>query len=518
MKKLSLLFFLFLSFQFSAYTQSITPSITDEVCVGNNITFSVTIGANSIQSVQPAALNVNPVVVQQPFNLSANGANITFNFIGRFTDNNNKQTFKIVYTNNAGQQATFDFTFPKIKSLLLATSFSQINPTPSSITAQLCQIENFNISFANVSYGNPFETPPIGYGTVANYEYLLPNGWKLGTQTSNGTTWLNSSNNVIITSDAGTGDGSGIRIRPSNIGCAPGLQPGREVILPISRPVNLTISGLKTLCTGSSTYTLTGLPANSTVSWSTNNPNTASVPNGNSGSTVELTKVSDGVIILTATVTLCNNQVITKDYQVAVGSFAFGTYYYSSNSSSGQSYIGPNNNHLVPKNQYMSFNPSIANTDITNPVWSIIGGTVVGYSSNGQSLSFSIQAPNTSYATRSTTFNLNANGPCGNFNQGFTYSVTANGAFRISATPNPSKGDVYVNLQNETKEELLLENNQTVIMNVYSNDYATIVKEFKFNSPQKNYHLTLQGLNNGLYIIEVIIGKDKQTTKIFIDK
>ena len=184
----------------SANSQQITPVQTTEVCPGVNITFTVTIPAQSIQSVQPWAINVNPIVVQQPFNVSTSGGNITFNFIGRFSDYNNKQTFRVFYTNLSGVATTWDATYTKIKSLLTANSFSQIHPTPTSITAQRCQVQSFNISFPNVQYGNPWEAPPIGYGTVTNYEYLLPSGWSLNGVPSTGG-WMASNNNVTVTSD-----------------------------------------------------------------------------------------------------------------------------------------------------------------------------------------------------------------------------------------------------------------------------------------------------------------------------
>jgi hypothetical protein len=133
----------------------------------------------------------------------------------------------IYYTdaNDLGQ--TKDFTYPKIKSLLAANSFSQISPTPTSITAQRCQNQNFNISFTNVQYGNPSEAPPIGYGSVTNYEYQLPSGWKLNNGApSTGTNWQAANNSVTVTSDLATGEGGVIKIRPVNAACGTGLATG----------------------------------------------------------------------------------------------------------------------------------------------------------------------------------------------------------------------------------------------------------------------------------------------------
>ena len=135
---------------------SITPASSGDYCPGVNIIFTVTLqGAQSVQNVTAKAVNVNPLVVQQPYNISVNSNGLTFNFVGRFTDNNNKQTFMVTYQNSSSQTATQDFTFTKIRSLLQANPFSQIQPSPASITAQRCQIRTFNIAFPNVSYGNP---------------------------------------------------------------------------------------------------------------------------------------------------------------------------------------------------------------------------------------------------------------------------------------------------------------------------------------------------------------------------
>lgn len=92
MKQLYLLFVLvFVSLFTNA--QSISPGQNNEFCPGVNTTFTVTIAGQSVQNVTAKALNVAPVVVQQPFNVSVSGGNITFSFIGRFVDNNNKQTY-----------------------------------------------------------------------------------------------------------------------------------------------------------------------------------------------------------------------------------------------------------------------------------------------------------------------------------------------------------------------------------------------------------------------------------------
>ncbi|MEJ7679962.1 MAG: hypothetical protein WKG06_19305 [Segetibacter sp.] len=69
---------------------------------------------------------------------------------------------------------------------------------------------------------------------------------------------------------------------------------------------NLSVSGADLICSGSSTYTLNGAPAGSVISWSTSNANIGSVPTPSNGTSVNVTKVTEGSIALTATVRTCN--------------------------------------------------------------------------------------------------------------------------------------------------------------------------------------------------------------------
>lgn len=273
-------------------------------------------------SVTAKALNVPPIVVLQPYNITYSGANATFKFDGKFVDYNNKQTFTVNYTNSSDQLATYDFTYIKIKSLLTANQFSQIYPTPTSITAQRCQIQNFNISFSNVQYGNPWENPPIGYGTVTNYEYLLPSGWKLGNTPSNGSNWIADDNSIIVTSDLSSGDGGVIRIRPSNIACAAGLITGQEAVVSISRPApSLYISSSdNTICSGCQTFTINGMPSGATVQWSVTGTD-ASISGCSTCTTVNVCRntPNNASITLQATVKHCTF-TYTKQYTIILGS------------------------------------------------------------------------------------------------------------------------------------------------------------------------------------------------------
>lgn len=395
-----------------------------------------------------------------------------------------------------------------------------MNPSPASITSAMCQVNTHNISFSNVQYGNPFEAPAIGYGTVNSYEYLIPSGWLLNGVTSNGTTWLAGSNNATVTSDLGNGDGSSIRIRPVNTACGTGLVAGQEAIpISISRPVNLSISGDATICGSSSTYTLGGLPPSSTVSWSINNPNTASIPNPSNGTSVTVTKITDGLIVLTATVTLCNGQTRTVSKNISIGSYAFGTYQYTSNYSNGYNALGSTNSHFIPANQTMSFMINLGNTDLTNIVWTSTGSYSVTPVPNGfGGCSFYMVSAPTAYTSRTATLTINATGPCGAVNRSFSFILITQGwGFRIQMNPNPSTDNLIVSITDEPTEVKALRQHEIVIMTLYDLNRANIIKNWKFKNTQSKFNLNVGDIKMGHYVLVVQKGNYQQSEQIFIE-
>ncbi len=228
MKKKIILLQLCFVFSILLKAQTITPLQTAEVCPNTEYIFGVTLpGLCSKILVYPTAQNVAPQVTQGPFNISPNSNATGFNFRGKFADYNDKQTFTVQYNNANNVTVTFPAQFIKIKSLRNPNSFSQIYLNAYNITSPICQVTTHNINFANVQYGNPTEAPPIGYGTIFTYEYLLPNGWQLNGNASNGTTWMPGGNNVTVTSDISNGNGQYISVRATNNACGAGLVAGQ---------------------------------------------------------------------------------------------------------------------------------------------------------------------------------------------------------------------------------------------------------------------------------------------------
>lgn len=118
MKKIFILS-LILSISFlKLFAQTINPLQNTEQCPGLNITFTVTISGLDVTGVTGRALNVSPIVIQQPTNKTVSGGNVTFNFIGKFADYNNKQTFTVNYTNASGLPSSQVLHLPKLNLYL----------------------------------------------------------------------------------------------------------------------------------------------------------------------------------------------------------------------------------------------------------------------------------------------------------------------------------------------------------------------------------------------------------------
>jgi hypothetical protein len=199
---------------------------------------------------------------------------------------------------------------------------------------------------------------------------------------------------------------------------------------------------------------------------------------------------------------------------------ATGFYNYTSNCCVGTSGLGPNNNHLVPPGQSMCFTINLTTVGLGNFVWAN-SGYPVSYGANGAALTFCLPAPTTGYATNTTIFSLSATSPCGNIvNQQFRFNVTAAGwmSFKITASPNPAKGNIMVSTSNESEAVKQLGSNENIIINLYEFNRSALVKQWRFKNDQPQYNLNSSGLPKGQYILEVQKGAFKESKQIVIEE
>ncbi len=440
-----------------------------------------------------------------------NGSIITFSFIGKFADNNNKQTFTVFYKNTSGVNTTWDATFTKIKSLLTANSFSQILPSPTSITAQRCQVQNFNISFSNVQYGNPWESPAIGYGTVTNYEYLLPVGWSLNSTTSTGSNWISGGNSVTVTSDLSNGIGSGIRIRPVNTQCGTGLIEGQEASIAISRPApTLDISPFsQTICSGSANYTLSGVPAGASVSWSVSHPGEASVAaqSGNQNvAVVTRTGTADINATLTATVTHCS---FTYNITARI---VLGT-------PVPDDIIGMDISTHLTGGQYITL---YINEPGSSYNWSVTGGTIIG-SNTGQYVYAKLDNCSLGQVTLNEfSATISYQNACGSSNsKGETAYAECDGNSPpedgISISPNPAKGDLYVEIKDENPEIKTLARKRSIKYELYDVYSKQVLRQWIFKNDLNKRTLNIRGIKKGIYVLQITRGNQVQSAKVVIE-
>lgn len=196
-----------------------------------------------------------------------------------------------------------------------------------------------------------------------------------------------------------------------------------------------------------------------------------------------------------------------------------GTYYYTSNSTVGTSALGASNSQLIPPNQSMSFNIYLSTTGLSNINWSNSGYSVL-YNASGTTVDFSMSAPSTAYTSRTTTFTLNATTPCGQIvNQTFSFTLTASGwsKFDISVSPNPAKGIINV-ITKDIYGIKQLSASENIVINIYNLNRTSLVKQWHFQNNQKQFILNVYGLQEGLYVIEVIKGGFRQSRQIIIEQ
>lgn len=514
MKKILSFIFLFITISQNVISQVIAPSETLEYCPATNYSFTASGLSGTVTNVYPYLSNAEVLIGSPVYN----GGSVTF--VARFGDFNEKQTMRIEYKDANNATKFHDFDFKRIRSFhhIGGPPLTKIAPNTLFIDAPICQVNNIGINFLNVNYYTNFESPSLVFGSVTTYEYLLPSGWSVNGQTSNGTTWIAGGNNVTVTSDLVNGDQGCVKIRKVNP-CGASLKKGEETCISISRPLNLGISGQASLCSDD-TYLITGLPANSSVtSWVSSNPATASVPNPSAGTSVLLTKVGNGRITLTANVQLCDGSQRSVIKEIQVGAAAFGNYTFRSNSSTGTVALGQSNSHLIPKNQQMCFTPTIANQDLTNPVWTYTSGTYPYFTTNGMALNFCLTAPSTGYASNSTTFTFTASNSCGSFSTPYTFTVVAQGwSFRFATYPNPSKGDIMLSLLDAEDYLKSLNVNEPIIIEVMAMNSGRMMKQYRNVIVKKQFKLNLSDLSTGVYLIRVRIKDQVQTQQITIAK
>lgn len=480
-----------------AKSQTISPLQTDEYCPNTEYTFTAT-----ITKAYSNMIGVGGCIVTQ---LPTSPVGLTFTFKGKFADANQKQTFQINHLD--GTTTLFDFK--KIKSLFYGTSCTPIQANQTVLNAPRCQIVNFPISFSNVQWSTAFESPALCFGSITTYEYLLPTGWSIGANVSNGTAWIAGGNSVTVTSDLANGVNGNVYIRPVN-NCGAGLANGQSQVvqIPITRPApTLFITGgTDNLCSSPANYTITGMPSGSTVSWAIlGSTASANITGGQNTPTVTVTPTTTaGNITLVATVTHCSFTYTTPK-NIRVGIYSASDYNITQYPST------------VCLNQTVQFGfpwyyfPPASGTTYT---W-MWGGGLVYVSGQGTSV-VTFRAPSSTPISGIPWVIGRANNACGSGPMSQTkylvYQTNCWSQFRVS--PNPTSDIIKIdpNPEVEHADKSTIEVQQVELID----KMGTIKYKRNIGKGLNTATISVSHLPNDIYTLRIFDGKTWHSHKVII--
>lgn len=511
-----------------AQTFSVSPAEDDILCPGVNYEFTVYLPNTALLlSLGVNADPVEAVIVAYPYDVTiVNNVDLTFKFVGRFVDENKTQVFTLAYKlRDASTITTRPLKYTKVKSFKHPNpgSIPQIN----TINLLRCQGQTLNISSNPVNYYNQTNpSQPLVVTTETSWQYQVPSGWSVGGAPSNGTNWIDASNNATITSTAS--GGGPVKVRAVN-SCGSNLLPGEEAVVAVSRPVpQLSMSGDDFLCSGSKTYGITGtIPPGASICWSSSNTNAATL--GTScGVPAVLNYVNAGQTKLSATVTDCEGTyAVANTKDLLIGAYAGGYYTITSNyHSSGNQLTLYNNNSTIflPANQGFGINAYLTSVGRTgNATWTRNASSYpfFWYQIGASTLTFSGNSAPTSYQQRTGIFNLSVPTACGTFNGQFSWPIVTQGwSFRVASAPNPSTNTLSVSVvdsENST-QKLATTSSSSISMDLSRFDNARQVKSWTFKGGLSEFILDVSDLPNGTYVLRVTIDGSSKTSQIIIKR
>jgi hypothetical protein len=277
------------------------------------------------------------------------------------------------------------------------------------------------------------------------------------------------------------------------------------IVYGTSTTAPMYINGSSNFCTGSTSYSVTYLPTGSTVAWSSNNTSIATV-----SSTGVLTRVADGTMVITATVTNCggtNPTVITKT--VTIGSINSLTGTYTMNST-------------YP---LQTFNSVPAGSITGNFTWTSVSNINISPSGSGtwyygtsNSFSFSLASG------QNMNLYFTGTGTCGAVNATRTFQQS--GGYAIITSPNPSSGSIVVTISDVpdtstigSSQNSVPQNNASQItkFSLYEINSGFLIKQWIYQeADNKRYNFNLNGIQSGVYVLKMERNNKIASTKLII--
>lgn len=281
---------------------------------------------------------------------------------------------------------------------------------------------------------------------------------------------------------------------------------------------SLSINGNSSICSGSSNYSINGLPCNASVAWSTS-PN-GIVSSQTNGNDVTLAKTGNGVIALTAIVSgMCGTNADTLTLPIQVGTLT--PTYLDYDYDAGNCYeVNVSTNYFTNATYTWSY---------YNQAIGALKGLV--QSNGGASAKLSL-----SEGTGTYNIGVTATNSCGTGNIYYVsgYFNCGSGSPKIiKASPNPATSTLNVTITNVDNNTLSanattsseattaqsLVSNSKGVTNMYLYDFNTgqLIKKWNYKeNTSSNYSLNVSGVNRGIYVLKMERDNVSASTKVIL--
>lgn len=368
---------------------------------------------------------------------------------------------------------------------------------------------------ANTSFSISPSTVTKTCGTSLNQTFTangtnIPAGatvsytWNLGS-TSNGWLYSGSAAPQTITTSANTLNltAATCGAKPNNVSVTATVNGNNYSggTATVSMPA-FSISGAASFC-GSQTYTIANLGCSATVNWSVT-PSGIVSPSTGSGNSITLTKVSSGVITLTAAISnACGITTTLTKSNIRVGGFSSSEYPVSGSST-------------ACTNQTVYFNTNTL-PDATDYAWTWPSGWT--YLSGQGTPYISLMTPSSSGSSGMVGVRV-ANACDAGGSPALLY-VEVNSCFGFEVSPNPTNGELTVTTaEDETAPTTEVTAKSVSVQNkIYkiklADQSGNVKKVFNF-SGVKSARLNISTLHKGIYIISAYNGEEWSSKKIIL--
>lgn len=253
---------------------------------------------------------------------------------------------------------------------------------------------------------------------------------------------------------------------------------------------SLTIIGNSAFCSGSSSYSVSNVPCNGTVSWTSSNTSVGTI--SATGNPATLTKTGDGNVTITASVNgvgCLSSNTISKTIALGAPQASNISLWSSQTSTTNGSPVG-----------FVAGYPPSNRCQIQSTDWqvsmsaSVTTGDFPCEPDNGTSKNIFFQSTGTAYVQARI---LNSCGWSG-WSAGVPIQVSSGYYFLVS--PNPATTTLTVQQKNNKNEDIN-------VIRIYD-DFGNLKKQTKFGQNTKQAQLYISDLKAGIYFIE-ILGKQK---------